>query len=122
MLSFFYSLSNRETCCRGAVFDIYNENTQNIAKISLANFTNPSGLQQLGNSEYLSTAASGNPNLGTAGSAGFGTIQSGATESSNVNLTTELVNLITEQRDFQANSKAIQTSGTMTDAIINMQG
>jgi flagellar hook protein FlgE len=70
----------------------------------------------------LRTAASGNPALGTAGSAGYGTIQSGATESSNVNLTTELVNLITEQRNFQANSKAIETSGRMTDAIINMQG
>jgi flagellar hook-basal body protein len=107
----------------GLVTAAYSNGTeQNIAKISLATFTNPSGLQQLGNSEYLATASSGSPALGTAGSAGYGTIQSGATESSNVDLTTELVNLITEQRNFQANAKAIQTSGTMTDAIINMQG
>jgi flagellar hook-basal body protein len=107
----------------GLVTAAYSNGTQqNIAKISLATFTNPSGMQQLGNSEYLATASSGSPTLGTAGSAGYGTIQSGATESSNVDLTTELVNLITEQRNFQANAKAIQTSGTMTDAIINMQG
>ena len=117
------SLQGLTIASDGLVTAAYSNGTQqNIAKISLANFTNPSGLQQLGNSEYLRTAASGNPTLGTAGSAGFGTIQSGATESSNVNLTTELVNLITEQRNFQANSKAIETSGRMTDAIINMQG
>ena len=117
------SLQGLTIASDGLVTAAYSNGTQqNIAKISLANFSNPSGLQQLGNSEYLRTAASGNPSLGTAGSAGYGTIQSGATESSNVNLTTELVNLITEQRNFQANSKAIETSGRMTDAIINMQG
>ncbi len=117
------SLQGLTIASDGLVTAAYSNGTQqNIAKISLANFSNPSGLQQLGNSEYLRTATSGNPTLGTAGSAGYGTIQSGATESSNVNLTTELVNLITEQRNFQANSKAIETSGRMTDAIINMQG
>jgi flagellar hook protein FlgE len=70
----------------------------------------------------LSSAASGNPILGTAGGAGFGTIRAGATERSNVDLTQELVDLITAQRNFQANAKAIETSTTMTQAIINIRG
>ena len=116
------SLSGVTIGSSGLVTAAYSNGTQkNIGIVSLATFSNPSGLEQLGNSEYITTAASGDPTLGTAGSAGYGTVQSGATESSNVNLTTELVNLITEQQDFQANSKAIQTESTMTSAIINMQ-
>ena len=66
-------------------------------------------------------ATSGKPILGTAGSAGFGTLRAGATERANVDLTQELVDLITAQRNFQANAKAIETSSTMTSAIINLR-
>ena len=59
--------------------------------------------------------------LGEAGSAGFGSIRAGATERSNVDLTQELVDLITAQRNFQANAKAIETSSTMTQAIVNIR-
>jgi flagellar hook protein FlgE len=59
--------------------------------------------------------------IGEAGSAGFGSIRAGATERSNVDLTQELVDLITAQRYFQANAKAIETSSTMTSAIINIR-
>jgi flagellar hook-basal body protein len=93
-----------------------------LAKILLVNFSSPKGLRQIGDSSFLSSAASGNPILGTAGGAGFGTIRAGATERSNVDLTQELVDLITAQRNFQANAKAIETSTTMTQAIINIRG
>jgi flagellar hook-basal body protein len=107
----------------GLVSASYSNGTQkSLAKILLVNFSNQSGLQQKGDSSFLSSAASGNPILGTAGGAGFGTIRAGATERSNVDLTAELVDLITAQRNFQANAKAIETSTTMTQAIINIRG
>jgi flagellar hook-basal body protein len=98
-----------------------NGSQKSLAKILLANFSSPVGLRQTGDSTFLSSAASGNPILGTAGSAGFGTLRAGATERANVDLTQELVDLITAQRNFQANAKAIETSTTMTSAIINMR-
>jgi len=88
----------------------------------LANFANPNGLKQVGNANYVSTATSGSPVLGQAGSDGYGTIQGGALERANVDLTEELVNLITAQRNFQANAKAIETSSTLTQTIINIRG
>jgi len=78
-------------------------------------------LRQIGDSSFLASAASGKPILGTPGSAGFGTLRAGATERANVDLTQELVDLITAQRNFQANAKAIETSSTMTSAIINLR-
>ena len=64
----------------------------------------------------------GDAKLGEPGAAGFGTIRAGATERSNVDLTAELVALITAQRNFQANAKAIETSSTLTQTIIQMRG
>ena len=98
-----------------------NGNQKSLAKILLANFSSPVGLRQIGDSSFLASAASGNAILGTAGSAGFGTLRAGATERANVDLTQELVDLITAQRNFQANAKAIETSTTMTSAIINLR-
>jgi flagellar hook-basal body protein len=107
----------------GLVSASYSNGTQkSLAKILLVNFSNPTGLRQVGDSSFLASAASGNAILGTAGGAGFGTIRAGATERSNVDLTAELVDLITAQRNFQANAKAIETSTTMTQAIINIRG
>jgi flagellar hook-basal body protein len=107
----------------GLVSASYSNGTQkSLAKILLVNFSNQTGLRQKGDSSFLASAASGNPILGTAGGAGFGTIRAGATERSNVDLTAELVDLITAQRNFQANAKAIETSTTMTQAIINIRG
>jgi len=106
----------------GLVSASYSNGTQNtLAKVILANFSSPAGLRQIGNSSFYSTAKSGNPKIGEAGSAGFGTVRAGATERANVDLTQELVDLITAQRNFQANSKAIETSSTMTQAIINIR-
>lgn len=107
----------------GLVSASYSNGTQkSLAKILLVNFSSPKGLRQIGDSSFLASSASGNPILGTAGGAGFGTIRAGATERSNVDLTQELVDLITAQRNFQANAKAIETSTTMTQAIINIRG
>ena len=106
----------------GLVSASFSNGTQkSLAKILLANFSSPVGLRQIGDSSYLTSASSGKPMLGTAGSAGFGTLRAGATERANVDLTQELVDLITAQRNFQANAKAIETSSTMTSAIINLR-
>ena len=106
----------------GLVSASFSNGTQkSLAKILLVNFSSPVGLRQIGDSSFLASAASGKPILGTAGSAGFGTLRAGATERANVDLTQELVDLITAQRNFQANAKAIETSTTMTSAIINIR-
>ena len=92
-----------------------------LGKIILTNFANPNGLKQVGNANYLETATSGIPGFGEAGGDGFGSIQAGALERANVDLTEELVELITAQRNFQANAKAIETSSTLTQTIINIR-
>jgi len=106
----------------GLVKATYSNGSQNsLGKIVLANFSSPSGLRQVGDASYLASATSGIAKVGEAGSAGFGSIRAGATERANVDLTQELVDLITAQRNFQANAKAIETSSTMTSAIINIR-
>ena len=106
----------------GLVNATYSNGSQvSLGKIVLANFSSPSGLRQVGDASYLASASSGNAKIGEAGSAGFGSIRAGATERANVDLTQELVDLITAQRNFQANAKAIETSSTMTSAIINIR-
>jgi flagellar hook protein FlgE len=98
-------------------------NGQNVAlgKIIVANFANNSGLKQIGNSSFLATKASGDPELGEAANDGFGQVLSGSLERSNVDITEELVNLITSQRNYQAAAKAIETSSSMTQTIINIR-
>ena len=98
-----------------------NGSQKSLGKVVLVNFTNPTGLRQIGDTSYYKSASSGTPKYGEAGSAGFGTVRSGATERANVDLTQELVDLITEQRNFQANAKAIETSTTMTQSIIQIR-
>ena len=88
---------------------------------SIANFNNNSGLKQIGNSTFTSTAASGDPELGEAAEDGFGNILSGSLERSNVDITEELVNLITAQRNYQAAAKAMETTTSMTQTIINIR-
>jgi flagellar hook protein FlgE len=98
-----------------------NGQTVKLGKIIVANFANASGLKQIGNSSFLATVASGDPELGEASSDGFGQILSGSLERSNVDITEELVNLITSQRNYQASAKAIETSSSMTQTIINIR-
>ncbi len=92
-----------------------------LGKIMIATFNNQNGLKQVGNATYVATAVSGTPQVGEAGSEGFGSIQSGSLERSNVDITEELVNLITAQRNFQAAAKAIETTTTLTQTIINIR-
>jgi flagellar hook-basal body protein len=107
----------------GLVNASFSNGTQkSLGKIILANFASPSGLRQMGDSSFLASASSGDAKIGEAGSSGFGSIRAGAIERSNVDLTQELVDLITAQRNFQANAKAIETSNTLTQAIINIRG
>lgn len=106
----------------GLVSASYSNGTQkSLAKIVLANFATPTGLRQIGDSSYYASAKSGSAKYGEAGSAGFGTLRAGARERANVDLTQELVDLITAQRNFQANAKAIETNNTLTQAIINLR-
>jgi len=98
-----------------------NGSQQSLGKIVLVNFSNANGLRQIGDSSYYSSSASGSPKFGEAGGAGFGTIRAGARERANVDLTQELVDLITAQRNFQANAKAIETGTALTQSIIQIR-
>mgnify|MGYP001187008749 CR=1 FL=1 len=107
----------------GLVVASYSNGSQSsLGKIILANFATPKGLRQMGDSSFFETSESGVATFGEPGSAGFGTIRAGAMERSNVDLTAELVDLITAQRNFQANAKAIETSSSLTQTIINIRG
>jgi flagellar hook protein FlgE len=92
-----------------------------LGKIAMATFTNPNGLQQKGNTSWGETFSSGGPRVGEAGSSNFGLMQSGALEGSNVDLTKQLVEMITAQRNFQANTQMLSTADTVTQAIINIR-
>jgi len=95
----------------GIVSAVYtNGRSTQLGQLAMANFPNPQGLKQLGDTNWSATFDSGNVVQGTAASAGFGSIQSGALESSNVDLTTELVNMITAQRSFDANAQVVTTA------------
>jgi flagellar basal-body rod protein FlgG len=85
----------------------------NVGTITLADFVNPAGLQAIGANLFTETAASGTPTTGTPGLTGLGTLQGGALETSNVNVVTELVNMIETQRAYEMNSKAISTMDQM---------
>jgi len=99
-----------------------NGNSVNLGQVALANFANAQGLQQLGNASWSATNASGAAVNGVAGNSGYGNIQSGSLEQSNVDTTAALVDMITAQRDFQANAQMIQTEDQVTQSIINIRG
>ncbi len=88
-----------------------------IGQIELANFINPAGLHSLGDNNYINTVASGDAILGTAGLEGLGQIKQGFVEMSNVQLVEEMTDLITGQRAYEANSKAITTSDEMLQTV-----
>ena len=92
-----------------------------LGQIALTTFSNPQGLQQLGNASWAETYGSGQALRGVAGATNFGEVKSKALESSNVDLTTQLVNMITAQRSYQANAQMIQTADQITQTIINIR-
>jgi flagellar hook protein FlgE len=98
-----------------------NGQTTTVGQVALANFTNQQGLQPSGNNLWAETYSSGPAKLNAPGSGGAGTIQSSALESSNVDLTTELVNMITAQRYYQANAQTIKTQDSIMQTLVNLQ-
>lgn len=92
----------------------------NVGQIALGNVANLQGLQAAGNGDYSTTLASGTAIVGASGSAGLGTMQDGALEASNVNISAEFSDLIIAQRAFEANSKSITTFDTITQETIQM--
>jgi flagellar hook protein FlgE len=98
-----------------------NGDSKALGKVVLANFANPSGLRQLGDSTWSATGVSGQPVLGSSGDSGFGSLMTSTIEGSNVDITEELVNLIAAQRNFQANSKALDTQSQIQQTIFQIQ-
>ncbi|MET3809247.1 flagellar hook protein FlgE [Arthrobacter sp. UYEF3] len=98
-----------------------NGTKQVLAKIALAKFTNPAGLEKAGGSSYVATANSGNVQLGAAGAPGIGTLAGGSLEMSNVDLSQEFTNLIVAQRGFQANARIITTSDEVLQELGNLK-
>ena len=98
-----------------------NGQTRTLGQVALSDFSNSQGLRPLGDTGWAESFASGVPLLGTPGSGSLGVLQSGALEGSNVDLTSELVNMITAQRNFQANAQVITTADTVTQTVINIR-
>lgn len=105
----------------GVIFARYsNGQSQPQGQVVLANFTNPQGLQPVGDTTWAETYSSGSPVVGDPGTGGLGVLQSNALEDSNVDLTAQLVQMIVAQRNFQANAQTIQAEDTITQTIINL--
>ncbi len=90
-------------------------------RVQLYRFNNPSGLSSLGGNLYAETPASGTATEGNPGEAGYGTLNQGYLETSNVNVVEEMVNMITAQRAYEINSKSIQTSDEMMQKIAQLK-
>jgi flagellar hook protein FlgE len=98
-----------------------NGQSRPAGQIEIASFRNPQGLQPLGGNAWGRSFTSGDPVLGTPGTGNFGVLQSGALEESNVDLTGELVNMITAQRIYQANAQTIKTIDQTMQTLVNMR-
>lgn len=98
-----------------------NGSTEVVGRVALATFTNPGGLEKAGSSSYRGTVNSGAVEMGTAGSAGLGTLSGGSLEMSNVDLSQEFTNLIVAQRGFQANARIITTSDEVLQELTNLK-
>jgi flagellar hook protein FlgE len=115
-------LTGVETSPEGVVSARYtNGVVQPLGQVAMTNFVNPQGLQSLGDNVWAETYNSGEPRRGQASTADFGMIQGGGLEASNVDLTEQLVNMITAQRNFQANAQMIQTQDQITQTVINIR-
>ncbi len=106
----------------GVVFARYtNGQALTLGQLALANFANPQGLAPVGNTAWAESFDSGQPVIGAPQSGSRGSIQAGALEDSNVDISSQLVNLILAQRNYQANAKAIETDSAVTQTIINLR-
>jgi flagellar hook protein FlgE len=98
-----------------------NGQTKPAGQVEIASFRNPQGLEPTGGNGWVQTAASGQPIVGVPGDGNLGVLQAGALEESNVDLTSELVNMITAQRDYQANAQTIKTEDQIMQTIVNLR-
>jgi len=98
-----------------------NGQTKPLGQVILANFTNPNGLEPLGNNAWAESAQSGTPLIGTAGTGGMGVLQAGPVATASVDLTAELVNMITAQRVYQANAQTIKTQDSVLQTLVNLR-
>ena len=98
-----------------------NGQTKPLGQVVLANFTNPNGLEPLGNNAWAESSNSGVPLVGTPNTGGMGVLQSSAVEASNVDLPAELVNMITAQRVYQANAQTIKTQDSVLQTLVNLR-
>ena len=115
-------LSGFNTGADGIITGRYtNGKSATLGQVVLANFTNPNGLQNLGNNLFAETSASGGPLIGPPSTGSLGVLQSSAVEESNVDLTAELVNLITAQRFYQANAQTIKTQDQVLQTLVNLR-
>lgn len=116
------TLSSFDVDADGIVFARYSNGQSHIlGQVAMANFKNPQGLAQIGDNNWARSYGSGEPVYGAAGDGRLGSIQSCALENSNVDLTEELVNMITAQRNYEANAKTISTADQMTQTILNLR-
>jgi flagellar hook protein FlgE len=115
-------LSGVDIDADGIVFARYtNGQSSAMGKVALAKFNNTQGLRQIGDTSWVETFPSGDAQLGEAGTSSFGAIQSGALEASTVDIAEQLVNLITAQRNFQANAQVITAADAITQTVINLR-
>jgi len=115
-------LSGVDIDADGIVFARYtNGQSSAMGKVALAKFNNAQGLRQIGDTSWVETFTSGDAQLGEAGTSSFGAVQSGALEASTVDIAEQLVNLITAQRNFQANAQVITASDAITQTVINLR-
>jgi len=114
-------LSSTNISSSGVIQGSYtNGQTLNLGQVVLANFANPAGLAANSGDQWTQTLASGQPLVETPGAGSTGSIQSGAVESSNVDLTAQLVDLITEQRAYRANAQTIKTQDTVLQTLVSL--
>ena len=114
-------LSNFTIGSDGTITGNYsNGQTMALGQVVLANFNNPNGLLNLGGNEFQQTAASGSPQISAPGATNHGTLTGGAVEESNVDLTNQLVDLITAQRNYQANAQTIKTQQTVDQTLLQL--
>ena len=98
-----------------------NGQTRNVGQMVLATFDNPNGLQSIGGNQWIETSTSGQPTVDAPGTGRLGEVQSNAVEESNVDLTSELVKMITQQRNYQANAQTIKTQDQIMQTIVNLR-
>lgn len=98
-----------------------NGQTRNLGQVVLVNFPNPQGLLSMGNNIWGESPSSGQPLVGAPGTGSLGNLTAGAVEESNVDLTAELVNMITAQRNYQANAQSIKTQDQVMQTLVNLR-